>query len=248
MSSKTETQSSLIPASAEPDPSEANSFDLDQVERVLGRAAALQLESSNTRMTLDEVAEVAAEVGIERSFVTRAVSELQPELASPSRRGGIPTRLVRRRWLDRTLDRPALERVLSRLDAFFGAHGEKTIHEDSASWSARHIHVTFEPEADGTLVQISERFVNTAGSLAALGGAGGGTAGLAVAAIVSKALLLSPLVLMVPLVVAGGGLGLWLARRRHKALVAEADVHFSDALDSIERTVSSSARALPPET
>jgi hypothetical protein len=247
MSSKSAADSSLIPPRAAQPAGEAETFDLAQVERVLGRAAAMSLEASTSRMTIDEIAQVAAEVGIDRSFVTRAVRELEPELASPARRAGMIARLVRRRWLDRALDRPALERVLARLDAFFGAHGKKTVHDDSASWSARHIHVTFEPEGDGTLVQISERFVNTASGLAAMGGVGGGTAGLAIGAIVLKGLALGPIVLL-PAIAIGSGVGLWLARRRHAFLVSEADRHFTEALDSIERTLSATPRALSAGT
>ncbi len=222
------------------------SFDRDQAERVLGRAAAMQMARSEDRVTLGELQQAAAEAGIEQELVVVAARELQPQFATPGRRLGMQTRVVRRRFLPRKIGKRALELVLARLDAFFGAHGERTVLEDSASWSARHVHVTFEPQDQGTLVQVSERFVNTTGSLAAMGGVMGGMAGFLPAVIVAKVLGLGKLSLLaaMPMAFLTAMLGLWVVRRYHARTVARAEANFARALDSIEELAGQAA--LPP--
>ncbi|MCH9685497.1 MAG: hypothetical protein K0V04_28955 [Deltaproteobacteria bacterium] len=220
-------------------------FDREQAERVLGRAASMQLAKSNDRVSLAELGQAASEAGIERSLVVRAAAELALQPTASTRRAGMQTRVVQRRWLDRRLDKPTLERMLARLDSFFGAPGERVIHEESASWSARHINVTFEAQGEGTLVQVSEHFVNTANTFASLGMTAGGMVGFLTATVLAKSLLgLGKLSLLVgfPAALITGFIGLWFARRRHARVVERASIDFQEALDSIEGL----AAALPP--
>lgn len=223
-------------------------FDREQAERVLGRAAALQLAAADEMLSLEELSAAAAEAGIEQGLVQQAARELAPQLATTSQRLGVPTRVVRRRWLKTKLGRAGLERTVARLDAFFGAHGESSVTETAASWSARHIHVTLERSGEGTVVQVSERFVNTTNTMAVLGGSLGGVAGMALGAMLAKALILGPMAVfaVLPMVAVFAMLGLWSARRRVRRLVDNAGHDFDKALDSVEEAARMSAAALGP--
>ena len=198
--------------------------------------------------TLDlEVLEAAAEeVGIDRALVRRAAWEEGVAVASPPRSLGLPTKVVRRRWLEGQLNPKKLERLMTRLDAFFGASGERKITGDSATWSARHVHVTFEGQDDGALVQISERFVNTANSTTAAGGMFGLLAGLSLMLVaggfLGKGLLFG--LVAIPIVVLGIATGVFFARKRVHRLMASADQSFAGALRSLEEA---NAAAKPDE-
>lgn len=225
-------------------------FDRAQAEKILGRAATLQLAASNDELSLAELTEAAADAGIERSLVLRAARELAPQRVASPDRFGIKTQVVRRRWLSATLDRAGFERTLARLDAFFGALGERSISDHSASWSARHIHVTLEHRDGGTVVQVSERFVNTTNNLVGASGVIGGVTGLASGAVLTKALVLGALapVAVVPMAAACAALGLWGARRHITGLVDKAGVDFDKALDTIEEACTVSPTAELPES
>lgn len=225
-------------------------FDRAQAEKILGRAATLQLAASDDELSLAELTEAAADAGIERALVLRAARELAPQRVTTPDRFGIKTQVVRRRWLSTTLDRAGFERTLARLDAFFGALGERSISDHSASWSARHIHVTLEHRDSGTVVQVSERFVNTTNNLVGASGVIGGVTGLASGAVLAKALALGMMapVAIVPMIAACAALGLWGARRHITGLVDKAGVDFDKALDTIEEACAASPPAELPES
>lgn len=204
--------------------------------RILTRAAALQEARDEAPVSLDVVEEAAAEVGIDPALVRRAAWEQEPTVAVELSYLGVPTKVVRRRWLDTPFDDHAKERMLARLDAYFGTQGARELHKTSATWTAREIYVSFESEGPGTLVQISERFVNT-------------TRGYSFAALMmsvfvtlmSTAMLfksLGPGVLWASLaaliaVVAVGG-SVFGTRRRLAQLTDHAGNSFDGALDSLE--------------
>ncbi len=104
-----------------------------------------------------------------------------------------------------------------------------------ATWTARHIVVTFESQGDGTLVQISERFVNTASRLMTLGPTVGMTGsallGIAVFAAVGKGLLGGFLAL--PVIALVTVIGLMLGRARTLTAIANAEDSFERALASL---------------
>lgn len=151
------------------------------------------------------------------------------------------TRVIRSRWLDQRLERHTLERLLARLDVIFGAQGQRMIHDDSASWFAHHVQVTIEPCDGGTLVQMSERFVNTANTMASLGICLGAVTGMIVSMILLPVLGLAFLGTWaaLPLAASFGWLGLRFVGRRHAALIEHTEEQFQSALNSIERIADS---------
>jgi hypothetical protein len=199
----------------------------------------MQLAKMDADVSLDELERAAEQAGIEKALVRKAAHELQPELYEPPRAAGMQTRLVRRRWFDRPLHRREFERLLARLDAFFGAQGSRHVDDDSASWSARHVYVTFEPDREGTLVQVSERFVRTATSTATFGMFLGGTTAFNLVLFIGISLgIASPaLFLGVPAALIGGWLGLGFVRRRHALLLERTAEQFEAALESLDRTM-----------
>ncbi|MEZ4453068.1 MAG: hypothetical protein R3B09_26645 [Nannocystaceae bacterium] len=213
-------------------------IDREQAERILGRAASLAVRRAD-EVSLVELEAAAEEAGLDRALVRRAAAELEVELARPPRRFGMETLIARRRLLPRRLDRPELERLLARLDTFFGAHGQRSVGEGAATWYARHVQVSLEPHEGGTLVQISERFVNTAAATGSFATMSSGALGFVLVATIVKALHLGAIgfVLASPVIALAALIGLTVARRRHAATLRHTAGEFERGLDSLERTV-----------
>lgn len=220
-------------------------FDRETAERILGRAASLALTPADPQISLAELERAADEVGIERSAVRRAVAEL--DVAPAPRRHGMRTRIVRRRLLPRHLHHEQLERMLTRADAFFGAHGERDVREGSASWTARHIHLTVEPTPEGSIVQVSERFVNTVNTRRFFSLMGGLWIAVMVGGLAGKAAGMGALGLLaaLPLIPVVAWVLLAFFARSHEAKVDEIAESFERALDSLEGSVSDGRPALP---
>lgn len=216
-------------------------------ERVLALAASRQLRAQADSVSVEELAAAARDAGIDPAHVRAASRELVPR--DEARLYGMRTRVLRRRWLERTLDQAALENLGTRLDAIFGAHGRRSVDAGGLTWSARHVHVTVEHDGEGTRIQISERFVNTARSQLVGITFGGGGLGFALGSMLGKVLGMGPLVLAAGLVGATvlGGVGMYVTRRRHAALVERTERDFERALDEIHSAVEAlaTARALP---
>jgi len=215
----------------------------DKMARILARAAQMQ-QARDDEDRLGQLEDAAAEVGIDRALVRRAALEQSLDAVEPPRMLGVPTRVVRRRWIAADISVPETRtHLLARLDAIFGAKGERVEDEAHATWTARHIVVTFEGQGEGTLVQVSERFVNTTSTALSLGATLGLAAGAMTAiftlAVVGKGLLAG--LLAAPIVMACVGLGVQLGRSRTLATIANAQSSFERALDSIEATRKSPA-------
>jgi len=216
-----------------------------RMARILARAAQMQ-QSSEDEDRLTQLEDAAAEVGIDRALMRRAAWEQSIEAIQPPRTLGVPTRVVRRRWLDTDLgDAKIRAHLLARLDSIFGAKGERSEDEAHATWTARHIVVTFESQADGTLVQISERFVNTATTSmsagATLGMGAGMMLGLSLFAAFGKGVLggfVAALAVLLSIAL-GAGFG----RSRTLAAIANAEDTFERALTSLELPRENPARA-----
>ena len=213
--------------------------------RILARAAQMQ-QATEDDDRLSQLEDAAAEVGIDRALMRRATWEQSLEAVQPPRTLGVPTRVVRRRWLDCDLSEPKTRAsLLARLDSIFGAKGDRVEDDQHATWTARHIVVTFESQGDGTLVQISERFVNTATTMmstgAALGLGSGMMLGIMLFAAMGKGVLGGFVAaLTVLLTVTAGAM---FGRGRTMAAIANAEDTFERALASLERPRKNPARA-----
>jgi len=91
---------------------------------ILKRAAELQegADGRGVQRTLSEIAEIAAEVGIDATFVAEAVAELE---RPPTRAGwlGAPTRFYDERSVAGTLSPAEISELLDRARAELGLHG-----------------------------------------------------------------------------------------------------------------------------
>ncbi|MCR9164950.1 MAG: hypothetical protein ACE37F_30595 [Nannocystaceae bacterium] len=217
--------------------------DDSKMARILARAAQMQqARDDEDRLVLLE--DAAAEVGIDRAMVRRAALEHALDDGPPPRMLGVPTRVVRRRWIDADVAvAPTRARLLARLDTLFCAKGERVEDSGHATWTARHIVVTLQPEAGGTLVQISERFVNTASASmsvgATMGMAAGAMVSMMVLGLLGKGLLAG--LLAGPIVLLALGLGVQVGRVQVKRKVEAAEASFERALESLD------AGVLPPK-
>lgn len=210
--------------------------DDSKMARILARAAQMQ-EAREDEDRLALLEDAAAEVGIDRALVRRAALEQSLDAVEPPRMLGVPTRVVRRRWIDADItDADTRAHLLARLDSIFGAKGERVEDGAHATWTARHIVVTFEAANDGTLVQISERFVNTASMAMSMGGtmglAAGAMSSILVLAMLGKGLLAG--LLAVPVLLLAIGLGIQFGRTRIIRTVANAEDAFERALLALD--------------
>lgn len=210
--------------------------DDSKMARILARAAQMQqARDDEDRLALLE--DAAAEVGIDRALVRRAALEQSLDTVEPPRMLGVPTRVVRRRWIDADVsDADTRTRLLARLDSIFGAKGERVEDGGHATWTARHVVVTFEATDGGTLVQISERFVNTANAAMSMGGtlglAGGAMSSILLLAILGKSLAAA--LLAGPVLLLAISLGVQLGRTRVMRTVANAEDSFERALLALD--------------
>jgi len=105
---------------------------------ILKRAAELQegADGRGVQRTLSEIAEIAAEVGIDATFVAEAVAELE---RPPTRAGwlGAPTRFYDERSVAGTLSPAEISELLDRARAELGLHGEVQQVFDGVEWRAR---------------------------------------------------------------------------------------------------------------
>lgn len=218
--------------------SEDPKIDRDLAERILGRAASLAVRRADGDVSLAELEAAAEEAGLERALVRRAAAELEVGLVQPQRRFGMETLVARRRLLPRALSRAEIERLLARLDTHFGALGERIVGDGTASWSARHIQVSLEPHEGGTLLQISERFVDTAVVTASFAMFMSGFISFVVAVVVVKKLALGLVgaAFIAPVIALSAFIALVVVRRRHADGLRHTAGEFERALDSLERT------------
>ncbi len=210
--------------------------DDSKMARILARAAQMQ-EAREDEDRLALLEDAAAEVGIDRALVRRAALEQSLDAVEPPRMLGVPTRVVRRRWIDADItDADTRAHLLARLDAIFGAKGDRVEDGAHATWTARHIVVTFETANDGTLVQISERFVNTASMAMSMGGtmglAAGAMSSVLLLALLGKGLLAG--MLAMPVLLLAISLGIQFGRTRIIRTVANAEDSFERALLALD--------------
>ena len=210
--------------------------DDSKMARILARAAQMQ-EAREDEDRLALLEDAAAEVGIDRALVRRAALEQSLDAVEPPRMLGVPTRVVRRRWIDADIsDADTRAHLLARLDSIFGAKGERVDDDAHATWTARHIVVTFEAANGGTLVQISERFVNTASMAMSMGGtmglAAGAMSSILLLALLGKGLLAG--LLAVPVLLLAISLGIQVGRTRIIRTVANAEDSFERALLALD--------------
>lgn len=190
-----------------------------EVARLLQRAADLDRDSSSGAvargLSLSELREIAAEVGIDPGAVTRAAAELTR--AAPSRAGalllGDPPVVRRTTAVPTPLDRTALGRLIEVIDAETPAQGTVGEALGSVRWTStsRFLsrQVVLQPGRQETVVRVEERFTDRLRAvihiLPTLYGAGFGLA-------IGAEALAGGAGLGAAIAAAGAGLGLGLGR------------------------------------
>jgi hypothetical protein len=160
-------------------------FSEQEMALILKRAAELQEGSDGrgTTRTLAEINEIAAEVGIDRSFVAEAVAELERPTARPGWLGA-PTRFHAEQSVPSKLNSGEISELLDQARAELGLHGE--VHQvfDGVEWRGRTglgmSILTLGPRGSGTRIALTTERLDQAiaiglgsgviGLLAALGG------------------------------------------------------------------------------
>lgn len=157
-------------------------YSRDEVEAIFARAA--EAEQAGRRalpqgegMTLAELQEIAAEVGIPAGLVARSAQALDSR-AEPRRRTilGLPLRVALNVNLGRTLSEPEWERLVVDLRTTFDARG--VVRQDGSlrQWTNGNLQVLLEPGDAGQRLRFrtasdTARTLMTAGAAALMAGA-----------------------------------------------------------------------------
>jgi hypothetical protein len=136
--------------------SEERRYDDDEIAEILERAATPATSSSPTRpaegrgMTLSQLQEIGAEVGIEPARIAAAADALARRGRAPAARTvlGVPRSVARTVPIERALDDDEWTRLVVDLRDTFGAQGRLREHGMLRSWSNGNLQVHVEPEED----------------------------------------------------------------------------------------------------
>lgn len=162
----------------------------EEVSRLLKQATDLQTEEASpggaggAGMTLAEIQEIAAEVGIEPRYLQRAAAQID----RPSGPGlgeilaGGPLLVAVERIVPGELGEPDFARVVPRIQQAAVGHGNATMVGSTLTWSSetsgkqRTLQVTVASQDGETLIRAEERLHGMAGGLfgGLVGGAGVG--------------------------------------------------------------------------
>jgi hypothetical protein len=160
-------------------------FSEQEMALILKRAAELQegADGRGVHRSLSEITEIAAEVGIDATYVNEAIAELH---RPHSRAGwlGAPTRFHEEQNVPRKLSPGDISELLDQARAELGLHGEAHQIFDGIEWRGRSALgasiLTLGPRGDGTRIALTTERLDQAvviglgsvgiGFLAALGG------------------------------------------------------------------------------
>lgn len=119
------------------------------------RERALPGESAG--MTLDEIQQIAQEVGIEPARVAQAAETLDARgKVAPIRRSfGLPVGVSRVVDLPRAPTDREWERLIAEFRTTFGAHGQAKTSGGLREWSQGNLHICVEPTARGEQLRLS---------------------------------------------------------------------------------------------
>jgi hypothetical protein len=136
--------------------SDERRFTEEEVAEILERAAAPEASSSRAAagdphgMTLAELQDIAAEVGIEPARIAAAAGALASRGSAPAQRRllGAPLTVSRTVTIPRALDDDEWRRLVVELRETFGALGRIREHGTLRSWINGNLQVHVEPDGD----------------------------------------------------------------------------------------------------
>ena len=214
-------------------------FDEKEVGLILKRVAELHTQqgdaASSRSLTRAEIEEVVTELGISKSLVARAASEISVRDVRnrPVWWLGGKTDVLLEATIDSTIDEATLDRMLEVLRRYFADAGDLTRQGNARIWTAtrrtsRRIQFTAF-EADGkTTVRLEERMPVDARTTVG-GGVTAGFGGSILVLMPLKAVLIKAVLLMaLPGVMASGAVAGWLVGRglwKRRAVKREQELH-----------------------
>jgi len=149
----------------------------DEIARIFDHATArqiaLQRASPQSGLTLSELQQIAADVGIEPDLVAHAAADMRHEAVqslSNESAGGISLRVARTVELERELTEAEWEQLVATLRMTFNAHGRLQTDGRTRRWSNGNLQATLEPGEHGHRLRLSTMKGN-ARSLLGLGAA-----------------------------------------------------------------------------
>jgi hypothetical protein len=138
-------------------PSDERRFNESEVDEILQRATSaegsrgLTPSASSDGLTLSQLQDIGAQVGIPPERMTEAAHALAARLPSPAPRTfmGMPRSVSRIVRLPRTLTEEEWLRLVADLRQTFGAQGRIHAHGTLRSWTNGNLQVHVEPDGDG---------------------------------------------------------------------------------------------------
>ncbi len=137
-------------------------YDDDEVAEIFRRATGETTEGERKAlppedgMTLAQIEEIGAEVGISRDEIARAAHSLQRrvEAEPPLRFLGAPRSVARTLYIDRALTDDEWGRLVSDLRRTFDAKGKVEVEGLLRSWTNSNLQVHVEPAGEGYAVRM----------------------------------------------------------------------------------------------
>jgi len=224
-------------------------YDEKEVTRLLKRATEIQREepvraAGHGGLSLDELADIAAEACIDPRHIRRAVLELHSGVGEPtlgSRFTGEQTTLAQEMVLPGELPTSGFERMVSVIQRVAREHGHPSLLGRSLTWQGetanktRSLQVVVSVRRGETQIRVEERLQQLAGAVFGISmGAVGGSVGMGVAIPVALEVLGSgTLALAFPL----GWLALTYlgAREIFRRLVARRRTVLAELMDQLSR-------------
>ena len=119
------------------------------------RSSGAQLNSATDGMTLVQLQEIGAEVGISADSIASAANTVdQPSPVAQRKILGLPLSAARTVRLDRTLTDIEWERLVAELRETFNAPGKLTSHGSLRQWTNGNLQVLLEPTATGQRIRL----------------------------------------------------------------------------------------------
>ena len=203
-------------------PAPGRRYSEKEVSRLLKRTAELQRASPNTPnsrgLSLDELAEIATEAGLDVSLLRQAAREM--EVGAPAAAGigtaiaGGPMKIVLERTLPYEAPESVYEGIVAHIQIAAPSQGAASQIGRTLTWQTHGqptmlLHVVVTVRNGETLVRIEEKHGTLAGALFAGGLAGGSGVAIAIGGITAGAAAPAALVVAAPVALMGLSYGLF---------------------------------------
>lgn len=164
-------------------------YDEAEVAAIFERAteapsAGSRVDAASGGMTLSQLQEIGAEVGISADAIAMAAANVDQPAPSPQRKFlGLPLSASRTMQLDRTLTEAEWELLVAELRETFNAPGQMVSHGSLRQWTNGNLQVLLEPTATGHRIRLrTEKKEAAAGIIVGLTAFFGSAAALGTAA------------------------------------------------------------------